>query len=291
MKVSVILPTYQGRNKLPLILSAIEKQRFRNFELIVVVDGSTDGSLDFLAAHHNKSLRVISQKNKGRSGARNAGAGEAVGELLVFYDDDMEPDADSLLRHVDFHSRGEEAVLGGNQVEYESQAKSDLQNYKAWVSHRWTLKHKPGIQQMFAGNLFFTAANCSIRKNTFERLGGFNEMLTDAEDFDLALRCIEQRIPVYLDKDNIAIHHDPITWPKYLRRIGQYKAANRELEILHPRLMPKAQADSNFIKNWIYRFLSISKIPGILERSSIVKLLPKTIRYRLYSAVIHAQTR
>jgi glycosyltransferase involved in cell wall biosynthesis len=290
MKLSVIIPSYQGSKKLPVVLSALQKQTFKAFELIVVIDGSTDDSVALLKNNYSYIDQVIVQDNKGRSGAKNAGAAHATGDVLIFFDDDMEPGPRSVERHVLFHQDYPNAVLAGNPVEFETENKSEIQNYKAWISEQWLSRFTPGVQQMSLNNLFFTAANCSIKKEIFQMLRGFNEDLTDAEDFELAVRAIKSGVPAFFDKDNIAIHHDPITWKKYVIRVAQYRKANLKLRVMHPEIRSYDSEHESSVKNFIYSILAYRKIPGWLERFSVFKKLPKSIRYRFYSAVIHAQT-
>ncbi|MEQ8686742.1 MAG: glycosyltransferase, partial [Imperialibacter sp.] len=74
MTISVIIATYNGRHKIDNILSSLESQNIRDFELVVVVDGSSDGTAAFLQKRLSllKELMVLEQVNKGRAGARNA---------------------------------------------------------------------------------------------------------------------------------------------------------------------------------------------------------------------------
>ena len=88
--VSVIVPVYNIEDYLPRCLSCIEKQSYRNLEIILVDDGSTDGSgriCDEFAAKDSR-VRVIHQPNTGCWAARNAGQDAATGEYLWFPDGD-----------------------------------------------------------------------------------------------------------------------------------------------------------------------------------------------------------
>lgn len=90
MRVSVIIPLY---NKAPYVgraLDSVAAQTFRDFELIVVDDGSTDGSGQLVADYADARVRLIRQPNAGPGAARNRGIAEAGGELLAFLDADDE---------------------------------------------------------------------------------------------------------------------------------------------------------------------------------------------------------
>lgn len=92
MKLSVVIPVYNVAPYLERCVASVLRQTFRDFEMILVDDGSTDGSgalADRLAAQDAR-IRVIHQENQGLSGARNSGLQAASGEYVVFLDSDDE---------------------------------------------------------------------------------------------------------------------------------------------------------------------------------------------------------
>src|SRR5690349_18438777 len=113
-RVSVIVPTYERRDLAVEAVRSLAVQEFdAPFEVIVVVDGSRDGTAEAL----NQTiwpfpLRVIEQANQGASRARNRGAAEATGEILLFLDDDMTADPHLLAEHHRSQREGAEVVLG-----------------------------------------------------------------------------------------------------------------------------------------------------------------------------------
>ena len=106
MKLSIIIPVYNVRQWLEETVNSVLNQTFRDFELILVDDGATDGSgalCDAFAAADSR-VKVIHQENAGVSAARNAGIRMAQGDYLYFVDGDdwMEEDAiESMLDCVD----------------------------------------------------------------------------------------------------------------------------------------------------------------------------------------------
>lgn len=99
MKFSIIMPVYNAEKVLPMSLESIRKQRFRDFELIFVEDGSTDGTVEVLeafAANADFPCHIVSQpQNAGVAAARNRGLAAAYGDYLAFVDadDSIEPEA------------------------------------------------------------------------------------------------------------------------------------------------------------------------------------------------------
>ena len=87
-RVSVVVPTYTARALLAETLAAILAQTFTDFELIVVDDGSTDDTADYLASIADPRLRVVRQANAGVGAARNRGIDESRGAFVAFCDHD-----------------------------------------------------------------------------------------------------------------------------------------------------------------------------------------------------------
>lgn len=88
--VSIIVPVYNNYNYIDKCLSSISKQRYKNIEVIMIDDGSTDGSADVCDCYAgaDQRFRVIHQKNQGRVLARARGVKEAKGEYIGFVDGD-----------------------------------------------------------------------------------------------------------------------------------------------------------------------------------------------------------
>lgn len=87
-EISVILPVYNQANYLPRAVESILDQSLPNFELIVVDDGSTDGSAQALESFHDPRVRIVRQKNMGLSAARNTGLRLSCAPLVTFLDSD-----------------------------------------------------------------------------------------------------------------------------------------------------------------------------------------------------------
>ena len=114
MRVSVVIPTYQRRDVVVSSVRALQAQEDAPpFEVVVVVDGSSDGTAEALRALATPfPLAVVEQPNAGRPAACNRGAAAASGELLLFLDDDMEAHPRLLAEHDRSHREGADAVVG-----------------------------------------------------------------------------------------------------------------------------------------------------------------------------------
>lgn len=87
-KVSIVVPVYNVEDYVSNCIKSILQQTFRNYELIVVNDGSTDNSLSELQNFSDSRLKIFSQENRGLSGARNTGIKHAKGKYITFIDSD-----------------------------------------------------------------------------------------------------------------------------------------------------------------------------------------------------------
>ena len=137
-RFSVIIPTYQRRGLAVDSVSALANQRFHSgFEVIVVVDGSTDGSAEALRELKLPfSYAVLEQPNSGASVARNHGAAIARGEILLFLDDDMEAHPRLLAEHDKRHRDGADVVLGNIPLHPRSPDNLLSRGCKDWAEDR-----------------------------------------------------------------------------------------------------------------------------------------------------------
>lgn len=289
MNISVIIPTYQGASRILHVLEALKNQTITDFEVIVAIDGSNDRTKELLEkqAFSFKDFKVLEQTNKGRAAIRNFGASAAVGELLVFYDDDTRPLEDSLQKHLRMQQKYK-SLCGGLAIEDPILCRTDVQKYKRYLSLNWTSKFYTGLNKLSKENLFLTAANFSIPKSLFERLGGFDERLTDAEDFELGIRALEQGHDVYFDKSNIAWHDDFITCESYIRRQRQYIRANEELSHKLPTELlrkPLIIREMSWRKRLIFYIFSNPALVKMVDKEFFT-FLPRVVRYRIYDLTI-----
>ena len=287
MEISVIIPSFNGLAKLPGLLSCLMKQSVRNFEVWVIVDGSTDETEEYLSSlefENTFNLNYKVQPNRGRSATRNQGARLAKGKLLLFLDDDMEPDAHCLGAHLAHHQKFTGSVLVGNQMEDSSILKTDVQRYKAFLSRKWLNQ----LHTDASGRLvqpFITAAHFSISKELFQRIGGFDESLTDAEDRELAARCVQDNIPIHFDKKINAWHNDLITARSYSKRLHEYEKANSQLQLLHPEFFTSKEKRFSSLQKIAYAFFGQSIWIWMIDHFNVFMVLPLKLRYLVYDWV------
>jgi GT2 family glycosyltransferase len=292
MQISVIIPTYNGAKKLPNILKALALQSYQDFETIVVVDGSTDDTLKVLEEGKNwnlKDFKYIYQENGGRAKVRNKGAKEAKGNVFIFFDDDTRPTPSCIEKLVKYFNEKKNAILVGNHPFELQKADTDLGKYRTQKANSWVKDLKPS--PFLLTTPFMTAANSAIPKEIFEKLEGFDEKLTDAEDFDMAIRATEKQIPIYFCIDAVAWHDDFISCEKYIQRLKEYKKSHETLRSLKPDLYKKypiyESSKPNFLKKMIYSFFANNFwVKQIDKHQFPINILPTSLRYKIYDLVI-----
>lgn len=179
-RVSVIIPTY---NRWPLISEAVEsvqRQGYKEYELVVVDDGSEDGTVDNLQ-RYGLGLTVLRQSRKGVAAARNLGASWAGGHYLCFLDSDDLWLPGKLETQMAF-------MKANPQVEI-------CQTDEVWIRNGVRVnpkrRHRKPSGDIFRASLelcLVSPSSVMMTKELFDRLGGFDESFEVCEDYDLWLR-------------------------------------------------------------------------------------------------------
>jgi glycosyltransferase involved in cell wall biosynthesis len=187
--VSVIVPTH---NRSSFVLEAVDsvfKQTFKDFELIVVDDGSTDGTEKALTQYQGRFIYHL-QGNQGVSAARNRGIQTARGKWIAFLDDDDLWLPEKLETQTHFFSQNPKAMI--------------CQTEEIWIRNDRRVnprkRHQKFSGDIFAPSLLLCLVSPSavmIKRELFEQVGCFDETLPACEDYDLWLR-ISTQFPIFL---------------------------------------------------------------------------------------------
>src|SRR3989344_5789604 len=89
-KVSVIIPSWNRKDELKLAIPSIIKQDYPNFEIIIVDNGSKDGTIELMEKEFSNVILIKNNKNLGTSIAKNQGVATSTGQLVLFLDSDIE---------------------------------------------------------------------------------------------------------------------------------------------------------------------------------------------------------
>lgn len=245
LSVSVIVPSYQGAARLPLLLDHFSQQQTeRNWELIVVLDGSTDSSAEILASWSNRlPLKIINRsENKGRSATLNEGFAAATGDVLIRCDDDLLPSENyvetfaaliedepsngvtGLYRNIFPENRY--ARIYGRDVD-ERHEKEALAFPK---EKRWAL----------------WAGNCAVSKEIWEQVGPYDEDFREYgwEDVDWGFRLMECGHEILVSPDLSTPHRLASTSAS--QRLGRaHQSGKARIKFLRKHHIPYNARDLN----------------------------------------------
>lgn len=234
MQISVLIPTYGRREDLLRTLDAYERQRPRQlaFELVVIDDGSADGTAQALAARRSRRyrLRFARQQNAGPARARNRALEMASGEIVLYTGDDIEPSPDLLAQHLEGHElAGDERVAILGLTRWPDRWPARRPEHGAVTA---TMRHVdgPGAQQ-FSYHFFEDGAeydfrhlytsNISLRRSLLEREpAGFATVFPAAafEDAEFAHRLAFHGLRILYRAAAVAEHHHPYSAGGFYRR-------------------------------------------------------------------------
>ena len=295
VSISVIVPTYNGADKILNILKALNQQSYLNFEVIVAIDGSQDRTQAIVNqfSYRFNRIVVVKQTNSGRAAIRNFGASRAEGNLLIFFDDDMRPVENCVELHVNHHLNFQGSILTGSQIEDYAVVKTDIQRFKADLARKWESGFTHGTRPISNDQLHITAANMSIPADLFKKLDGFDENLTDIEDLDLAIRAQSFGIDIYFNREAIGWHDDFITCRSYIYRRRQYEIAIKKLIDLKPNysnILGHKSINVFSCKLLIYNLFARKFWIKQIDKKNLI-YLPKFLRYWIYELTIWGLSR
>jgi len=178
--VSVILPVYNGEKYLEEAIESILNQTYKNYELIVVDDGSTDSSRAIVEGFNDKRLKVVRQSNQGLSRALNRGLRESNGKYIARMDSDDVSMPKRLEKQVEFLENAKEVALIGTWADIW------LEGTKSQRAHRHPTNDLILHFELLFNNPF-VHSSVMIRKSVLEEVGGYceNKDITPPEDFEL----------------------------------------------------------------------------------------------------------
>ena len=179
MNVSVVIPVYNRGEAVRDTLDSVLQQTWAPLEILVVDDGSTDGSADWIEAHYGEVVRVIRQANGGVARARNRGWREARGEFIAFLDHDDQFRADKLEVLKPFIEGECDVVVSRWREVRDGKVVRVSPVIGPRNAFRWLLSwHNPIVSMSVP----------VIRRSALEKVGGFEARAAPADDWDLWLR-------------------------------------------------------------------------------------------------------
>lgn len=235
IKYSVIVPVYNRRGEVEELLESLSQQTSKNFEVVIVEDGSSEPSSDICEAFAAKGLNVryFFKENEGRSIARNYGIEHSRGEWLIFFDSDCVIPFDYFAKLNDVIGNQPFDAFGGPDAADSSFSDTQKGINFAMTSFLTTGGIRGGKISMekFTPRTF----NMGFRREVYDRIGGFREMFS--EDIDMSTRIRLAGFSIGLYPDQYVYHKRRVDFLKFWRQVYVFGMSRITLQLLYPGSM------------------------------------------------------
>jgi GT2 family glycosyltransferase len=206
--LTVIVPTFNRVDQLRRVLKSLEQQDYPRdqFRVVVVSDGSTDGTHEYLKGLTTSlDLTPIIQKNQGPAAARNRGIQEAISEYVLFIDDDVVAAPQLLSEHMCYHRDNAQVVVIGPML---TPSDHRMAPWVFWEQQMLMKQYRAMLNGVYhaTARQFYTG-NTSLRREHLVAAGGFDERFRRAEDVELAYRLERRGIEFLFNPDAIGYHY------------------------------------------------------------------------------------
>ncbi len=212
--ISVIIPMFNAENTIIQTLRGLETQTINEFEIVVVDDGSSDNSSELVSRFQNQSklqIKLVKQNNTGPAKARNVGASQSVGNIIVFLDSDCVPPANWLEEMV----KPLDGKIVGCNCGYKVKNEENL--IARYIDYEIAKRH----EKLMGKNVDTIGSySASFFKDIFIKVNGFNVEypVASGEDFDLAFNLINRGYNLFFTDKTFVYHYHPGSLRKYLKQ-------------------------------------------------------------------------
>jgi GT2 family glycosyltransferase len=241
--ISVVVPTFRRPDALARTLGGLLAADYPgdHLQILVVDDGPDDATRDAVAAF--RGVRYLRQANSGAATARNHGAREATGELVVFVDNDILVGRDHLHRHVDsWRACGVRSIVGAHwEFPDELRARfgeTPFGRFRLALEDGFKAPAGEGLDESVGP----TTASMAVARAVFWELGGFDEGFphAGAEDRELLLRARAAGCRIVYDRSNVVLHYDGyVDLAGLCSREAKYAATRVHFAETHPGAIAK----------------------------------------------------
>jgi len=205
MDISVIVPTFNCQRTISECLKSIFNSTYKNFEVIVVDDYSSDSTIEKIKKFDCKIISL--KKNNGVANARNIGAKNAKTNFLIFVDSDILVHKDTISKLITaYRSNPEMKTIGANRSE-----KSLSDNFGAkFLATKIYFDYKWKQNETYREFSSIQSECCFIEKKAFEKVGGFNIEYKNVgiEEYELAYRFANNGYKNYIFRDILYEHYE-----------------------------------------------------------------------------------
>ena len=267
-RVSVIIPAYNAEATILETVRSVQAQTLSDFELIVIDDGSTDGTRERLAAVADSRLQVHTYANGGLPTARNRGIALAAGEFVAFLDADDRWTPDKLETQVAALERRADAGVAYSWTRFVDEGGREL------YAQRPVFFEGDVYRQLLVSNFICSGSNILVRRRALEATGGFDCSIKVSEDWEYAVRLAARWAFVVVPRYQILYHQSSRSMsasqsanPDFWEQHG-LRTIERVFESAPARLQPlKRKRRANLHLHVAHRVLTTGQGPGAVARA------------------------
>ena len=252
--ISVVIPLYNKEKQIAHTLQSVINQTFQDFEIVIVDDGSTDGSVAEVEKFSDSRIQLIHQKNAGVSVARNRGIEEAKSDLIAFLDADDEWKPEYLATQYLLSQKYPDCSVFACNYEFR-----DMEgNVTPTIIRKLPFTDEDGVLSNY-----FEVASCShppicsisimVKKQAIQAIGGFPTDVSHGEDLltwaNLAVRneiaYTRQVCSIYCLKADYGVNSKPVNIPQ-----GNIVGERLETLLFDPSLGKRKKSLKKYIGRW-----------------------------------------
>jgi glycosyltransferase involved in cell wall biosynthesis len=242
MSVSIIMPAFNVEKFVSDAINSVLNQTYKNFELIIIDDGSKDNTLKVVCSFDDKRIKVLKQENLGVSKARNAGINKSQNKYIAFIDSDDKWHPKKLENFINNISENNIGIYHSNVILFDENGK-DLSKYN--YSEPISLDNDRDLILIYD---FIVLSSVIIPKKVLTEFNGFAEDLNGTEDWDLWIK-ITRRYNIYKIEEYdtfYRVNPNGLSKNRKLFLLEEYKVIQRHLLLKNV---------DNYIKNkalWVW---------------------------------------
>lgn len=270
-RVSVVIATYNMAGFLLLALRSALAQTYRNIEVLVIDDGSTDGTAEVVAPFlADARVRYLTQANAGQAAAKNRGIRESTGEYVAFLDADDLWMPDKLEAQMPLFAASRAVGVVCSAFVYIDEEGNPLPH----VPHEL---HRGRVSGPLLFSNFVGFGTSVVRRECFERLGAFDERLGMGIDYDLWLRFSTQYEFDYVDRPLLYYRE----WPGQMSRnwTTRYRNGIRIMQDFL-RNFPDAVDRRTASEAWAHTYTGFGYSMRASRRTEALSLYLRALRFR-----------
>ncbi|MGH1397372.1 MAG: glycosyltransferase [Trichormus sp.] len=273
--ISVIIPAYNCEKTIVETINSVLQQTYSHFELIVINDGSQDATLDIVSKIKDSRLRVFSFDNAGGNVSRNRGLHLAQGEFISFLDADDIWTSDKLDAQLEALEKNPNAHVAYSWTDYIDEAGNFL------LSGARITASGDVYEKLLINNFLENGSNPLIRKEALIQLGGFDEALEAAQDWDMWLRLAAKYSFVAVPVVQILYRVSSNSLSSNLKSQEKYC-----LQVLYNAYQIRPSTNIKVLhlsKKNIYKYLTCKALQQPLNRKKGITALAFLIKYIIYN--------